>query len=107
MKALSLVKFIALVLAHRASAANGPCAAEWNEYGNCICIDHNLCTETYGGDANAGYPGNYPCPNDPANVWACSVPTCYGARTECTWSSSCSGTKLPSKKTKTLLQRSC
>jgi hypothetical protein len=93
-----LLTALVVLLAERAFADNEPCAGDWNSAGDCICINHNVCTNSYGGTAEEGSPGNYPCPNDGADVWGC-VLNCPGVSglTLCTWSNECTGTVISGK----------
>jgi hypothetical protein len=78
-------------------AAGGRCSGSWNTK-DCICIDHNACVNTYGGRAIQGSPGNWPCPNDPDNVWGCSIiDNCpgFGPSTGCVWREGCPLTIFP------------
>ncbi|KAK4232836.1 hypothetical protein C8A03DRAFT_48411 [Achaetomium macrosporum] len=95
MKTLALLSAFVLPTAVFA-AVGGRCSGSWNS-DICICLDHNVCTGQYGGNAIQGSPGNYPCPNDPDNVWGCTVfDHCPGhdSSTGCVWRSGCPGTVL-------------
>jgi len=52
----------------------GRCHGSWNT-DNCICHDVTECQKYYG-TPEPGGPGNWPCPDDPANVQACFVRGC-------------------------------
>ncbi|KAH6856282.1 hypothetical protein B0I37DRAFT_366990 [Chaetomium sp. MPI-CAGE-AT-0009] len=80
------------------AAVGGPCSGIWND-GACICLDHNICANTYGGTPEQGQaiPLGWPCPDDAANVWGCYIDNnCpgYGADTACRWRDGCPGAVL-------------
>lgn len=80
-------------------AINGRCSSN---YSWCICLDQNVCRNKWGGTPVQGSPGNWPCPNDPDNVWGCEVSFCKGIDTWCGWRSECTARKLsilPGKRT--------
>jgi hypothetical protein len=78
------------------AAIGDPCLNGWTA--GCICVDRGVCN-SYGGIAVEGWSGEYPCPNDPANVWGCYVEPCpqIGGGTGCTWRSQCTGLVMPGK----------
>ncbi|EEH35066.2 hypothetical protein PAAG_06113 [Paracoccidioides lutzii Pb01] len=83
------------VIATPILAINGRCDArsQWGSRPDCICIDHNVCTNKYRGYAVQGSPGNWPCPRDGANVWGCMVGRpCVTRDSYCGWRSVCTGT---------------
>ncbi|EGE04759.1 hypothetical protein TEQG_03932 [Trichophyton equinum CBS 127.97] len=61
------------------AAVGGRCYGEWNT-DRCICLDHNVCTNTYHGWAYQGTPKtkNWACPFDGNNVWGCEISPCPG-----------------------------
>ncbi|EUC32220.1 hypothetical protein COCVIDRAFT_33875 [Bipolaris victoriae FI3] len=71
------------------AAVGGRCSNNWGD--DCICLDHNVCRTRWGGIAYTGYPGNWPCPNDPDNIMACVIPDCpgHGSGTQCLWREGC------------------
>lgn len=83
------------------AAVGGRCSRIWND-GACICLDHNVCANDYGGTPAQGQaiPNGFPCPDDPANVWGCYINrNCpgHGVDTACRWRGSCPGTVLSGK----------
>lgn len=72
------------------AAVGGRCVNNWG--GDCICLDSNICRDKWGGTPYTGFPGNYPCPNDPHNIMACVIKPCpgQGASTQCLWKDTCS-----------------
>ncbi|KAK4126750.1 hypothetical protein N657DRAFT_630719 [Parathielavia appendiculata] len=66
--ALSTLLLPPVVLA----VVGGRCSGSWDTKW-CICLDHNVCRDQFGGDALQGSPGNWPCPNDPDNVMGCRI----------------------------------
>jgi hypothetical protein len=84
------------ILAER--AVGGPCSAPYDD-GVCICLDRDVCTDTYGGSAISGQQGSYPSPSDGANVWGCYISPCpqVGGDSSCMWRSACGGTVSPGR----------
>ncbi|EFR00316.1 hypothetical protein MGYG_03317 [Nannizzia gypsea CBS 118893] len=80
------------------AAVGGRCSGEWNT-DRCICLDHNVCTNTYHGWAYQGNPEtkNWACPFDGNNVWGCEISPCpgKGRNAVCKWKNECIGTVLP------------
>lgn len=100
MKYLSISILLALPASILATEG-GRCAYGWGP--ECICLDANVCTDSYGGFANAGWEGNWPCPSDASNVVGCTINPCPGyeddwnSNTDCRWSESCGGVVLEAK----------
>ncbi|RYP08940.1 hypothetical protein DL765_008625 [Monosporascus sp. GIB2] len=93
MKLLTLLLLPAPILA----AVGGRCSGSYDD-NLCICLDSDACSNQWGGTAVQGSSGDWPCPNDPDNVWGCYVlnncPS-MGSDTGCTWRNGCSGDILP------------
>lgn len=98
---LSSIPILLSLPASISAYINGRCSGRYND-GACICIDHDLCVNTYGGRAYAGSPGDYPCPYDPNNIIGCEIYPCpgYYRYTECLFKEGCDsvgGTPLAGK----------
>lgn len=95
MKLLALLALPAPILA----AVSGRCSGSYND-NRCICLDKDVCRNRWGGTPVEGVRGDFPCPNDPSNVWGCYImancPT-KGSDTGCTWRNGCPGTILRGK----------
>jgi len=67
----------------------GRCVNQWG--GDCICLDEGICRNKWKGTPYTGFPGNYPCPNDPDNIMACVVKPCLGKTepAQCLWREAC------------------
>ncbi|EGS23979.1 uncharacterized protein CTHT_0006900 [Thermochaetoides thermophila DSM 1495] len=62
----------------------GRCHGSWNT-DNCICHDVTECQKYYG-TPEPGDTGNWPCPDDPANMQACFVRGCdYRGSNACSY----------------------
>ncbi|KAK0745756.1 hypothetical protein B0T18DRAFT_410104 [Schizothecium vesticola] len=85
---LSLVSAVLLLPTWAAAYVGGPCSGS-HAANSCICLDKNVCTKTWGGKAVQGRSGDWPCPNDAADVWGCNMQQCMGFFTRCAWKSSC------------------
>lgn len=98
MKPTSITINLALLLlpAPILAVRGGRCSGNYND-GRCICLDSNAC-RGYGGNAVAGSAGNWPCPNDAANIQGCYIlngcPT-IGGNTACVWSNACGSFGYP------------
>ena len=84
---LALLVFPTSILA----SVGGRCSNNWGD--DCICLDQNVCRNTWKGVAYAGSQGNYPCPNDSNNIWACIIQPCptkpKSGTTQCLWKDGC------------------
>ncbi|KXX79944.1 hypothetical protein MMYC01_202304 [Madurella mycetomatis] len=67
----------------------GRCSNEWG--GDCICLDEGICRNKWKGTPYTGFPGNWPCPDDPENIMACIVQPCLGKvePAQCLWREAC------------------
>lgn len=69
----------------------GHCSNNWGE--DCICLDQNVCRNTWGGIAYSGTAGNFPCPDDPKDIMACVIQPCptkpRSGTTQCLWREGC------------------
>ncbi|KAK0618881.1 hypothetical protein B0T14DRAFT_431813 [Immersiella caudata] len=69
------------------SAVGGRCSSFWRNTG-CICLDKNVCERTWGGVSIQGVAPDWPCPDDPGNVWGCQISPCRGG-SSCQWRDRC------------------
>ena len=91
------ITFVLLFPSSIFAAINGRCSGSYDN-GLCICLDKDVCRNRWGGEPYQGRPGDWPCPNDPANVWGCTIMTrCpgKGLDTGCAWRNGCTGKILP------------
>ncbi|ELQ40338.1 hypothetical protein OOU_Y34scaffold00448g38 [Pyricularia oryzae Y34] len=97
MKPAALTTTLACAVAPVLAAVGGRCASNYGA--NCICLNKNTCRNTYGGRAEEGSAGNWPCPSDGNDIWGCFVNNCKGSSTVCQWKDFCAsssfGTVLP------------
>lgn len=89
MKILAASIFLSLPAAIH-GAVGGRCSSFWGETG-CICLDKSVCENRWGGVAIQGWAPDWPCPNDPDNVWGCQIHPCpgQGGGTSCEWREQC------------------
>ncbi|KAK4446711.1 hypothetical protein QBC34DRAFT_304574 [Podospora aff. communis PSN243] len=71
------------------SAVGGRCSSFWRNTG-CICLDRTVCERTWGGVSIQGTAPDWPCPDDPGNIWGCQISPCRGSQgNSCQWRDRC------------------
>ncbi|EUC47847.1 hypothetical protein COCMIDRAFT_24245 [Bipolaris oryzae ATCC 44560] len=89
MKLISATLTLLLSAAPTLAAVGGRCSNNWGA--ECICLDSDECSYTWGGTPYTGTSGNWPCPSDPENIVGCVIPDCpgHGSDTQCLWRDGC------------------
>jgi len=72
-----------------AAFVGGPCADNFNEFGQCICLKDSVCTGKWNGNVVTGTKGNWPCPYDDNTIHGCVISHCDGFFTGCAWTNKC------------------